>query len=543
MTLDGFITLLTLLVAGYALVPVVRRMQLRLAARGALLLQLFIVLFGVLYFEFWELTSRPCPSAFGEFCPWLELRADGPVKPQQAAFLVALAGLILIAWSLTHWQIRDRDIPSLKRLVDRLLEERRYSEVIDMLQPSLQLLDESAGRKRPYQLRRDRWAPTSDPHLLQLAFLETDDDHEAESPCWLRRASSKCKSWVGRCLPTGDKEQEAAADLLRTLFRRSELIEHICRDRPRFAAHLLGLQTFGVDDFADDLLTWMVGHPESVLYQEIALTQNLKGISYELEPSNYTLFALLSDVEVAQRLEAYRPVGEAGLARINEAIDPRYCSSLNLPHDNHWQERGRLKDPTYVSVRFFDIMVRSAVSQNVNWHMWLYYMPHFVDALEEIYDDSSAQVDREAEWPTRAASLLYEIIDCLREWVRLASRVDDQSIHRLPENDRVEHENGNIPKSAAIALGMSVRTIVVSERISDRFKEYILAISLRTVNDLPRNGAMAELRAVTLRSIAQGGLIDRGDEYQQMLRDLYESIHEPWHNDVDDFEELIGFGS
>lgn len=543
MTLDGFITLLTLLVAGYALVPVVQRMQLRLAARGFLLLQLFIVLLGVLYFEFWELSSRPCPSVLGGFCPWLELRADGPVKPQQAAFLVALTGLFLIAWSLTHWQIKDRDIPSLKRLVDRLLEERRYSEAIDLLQPTLQLLDESAGRKRPYQLRRDRWAPKSNPHLLQLAFLETDGDHEAERPCWLRRASSKCMSWLGRRLPAGDKEQEAAADLLRTLFRRKELIEHICRDKPRFAAQLIRLQTFGVDDFADDMLTWMVGHPESVLYQEIALTQNLKGISYELEPSNSILFALLSDVEVAHRLEAYRPIGEAGLSRINEAIDPEYCSSLNLPNDNHWQERGRLKDPTYVSVRFFDIMVRSAVSQNMNWHMWLYYMPHFVDALEEIYDDSSAQVDKAAEWPTRAAFLLYEIIDCLRDWVRLAGRVDEQSIHHLPKNDRVDHENDNIPKSAAIALGISVRSIVESERISDRFKEYILEISLRTVNDLPKGGEMAKLRAVTLKSIAQGGLHDRGPEYQQKLRDLYESIHQPWHNDVDDFEKLIDFGA
>ena len=254
---------------------------------------------------------------------------------------------------------------------------------------------------------------------------------------------------------------------------------------------------------------------------------------------NSILSSLLQDADVAQQLDAYRPVAESALARLNPANDPGYCGSLNLPHDVHWNERGRWRDTTFVTIQFFDIMVRSAASQNVPWHMWLYYMPHFIKGLEGLYDDKGDGINADAEWPTRAAALIYEIISTLREWIRLATRVDESSIHRTPENDRVAHENDNIPKSAAIALGMSMKTLILSDRISDRYKEYILEIAIRTVSDLPPSGSTARLRKVTLQSIAEGGIAGGGDEYRERIADLYQEIREPWHDDLADFEAMI----
>lgn len=541
MTLDGFITFLTLLIGGYALIPPVRRMQLRLAARGIVPWSLAAI-GGVLYFEFFSLLALPCPASRDGMCSTIELGPDGPITPQQAAFLVVLAWLLILLWQLSHHRLRDRDLPALNRLSQQLVEERRFTELLDLVQPTLTLIDECARRERPFQKRRDRLAPRTARMQLEQWIAQLDGGVAAPQHSFRLNLWSKVKSWYGDRLPDGTREEEAAKDVLHVLLKQRDVVEHICQSRPRFAAHLLGLQAYGVNDFSDRMLEWMIEHPESTLYEEVQENQNLPGAAYEVPEQNALLHALFSDAELAKRLDAYRPVAESALAKLNPANDPAYCRSLNLPHDGLWEERGRWRDSTYTTIRFFDIMVRAAASQNVQWHMWLYYMPHFVKWLEKLYADDGEGVDVDAEWPTRAAALLYDIVGTLREWVRLAAQLDENSAHREPENDRVDHENGNIPKSAAIALGMCVKTIIQSNRISDRFKQYILEIALRTVNEMPPGGPMAKLREVTLRSIAVGGVVSGGDEYRQRLVDLYQEIKQPWHHDVDDFEPMIGFG-
>ncbi len=542
MTLDGFITFLTLLIGGYALIPSVRRMQLRLAARGIVPWSLAAI-GGVLFFEFFSLLALPCPASQDGMCSAIELGPDGPITPQQAAFLVVLAWLMILLWQLSHHRLRVRDLPALNRLSQQLAEERRFTELLDLIQPCLTLIDECACRERPFQKRRDKLAPSRTALQLEQMIALLDGRAEAPQPlAWHQRHWSTTKSWFGSWLPSGTHEEESASDVLHILLKQREVVEHICLSRPRFAARLLSLQAYGVNDFSDRMLEWMIEHPESILYEEVQEIQNLPGVAYEVPEQNVLLHALFSDAEVAKRLDVYRPVAESSLARLNQANDPAYCRSLNLPHDGLWEERGRWRDSTYTTIRFFDIMVRAAASQNVQWHMWLYYMPHFVKWLDKLYAADGEGVDVDAEWPTRAAALLYDIVDTLREWVRLVAKLDDTSVHREPENDRVDHENGNIPKSAAIALGMCVKTIVLSDRITDRFKQYILEIALRTVNEMAPSGPTAKLREVTLRSIAEGGVVSGGDEYRERLVDLYQEIKQPWHHDVDDFEPMIGIG-
>lgn len=579
MTLDGFITFLTLLIGGYALIPPVRKMQLRLAARGVVPWSLAAIV-GVLYFEFFSLFALPCPASRIGMCGAIELGTGGPVTPQQAAFLVVLAWLLILLWHLSHHRPRDRDLPALNRLSQQLAEERRFAELLDLLQPWLALIEECARRERPFQKRRDRFAPCRAMVQLEHVIAHVDDEIDtviakfnerpsqkrlnrfvshreavqfeqwleqsgratAPPPSFLRRLWSNVKFWFGSWLPSGIGEEESARDILHVLLKQRDVVEHICQSRPRFGARLLGLQAYGVNDFSDHLLEWMMEHPESTLYEEVQATQNLPKVAYEVPEQNALLHALFSDAALAKRLDAYRPVAESALARLNTANDPAYCRSLNLPPDVLWEERGRWRDSTYTAIRFFDIMVRAAASQNVQWHMWLYYMPHFVKRLDKLYADDGEGVDVEAEWPTRGSALLYDIIVTLGEWVRLAAQLDENSVHREPENNRVDHENGNIPKSAAIALGMCVKTIILSDRMSARFKQYILGIALRTVSEMPPGGAMAKLREVSLRSIAEGGVVSGGDEYRQRLVDLYQEIKQPWHHDVDDFEPMIGFG-
>lgn len=539
MTLDGLITFLTLLIGGYALLPSVRRIQLRLAAPGIVWWSL-LASAGVLYFQFFDLLALPCPANLGPACGWTELGRPGSMTPQQAAFLVVLAWLLLLLWRLRRHKLRDRDMPNLSKLSRQLVEEDRVNELLDLTQPYLTLIDDCARRERPFQKYRDRLARDSARIQLEQLLVKLDGEISAPPPIIRLSIGSKIKAWIGNRLPDGTREEEAANDVLRLLLKEREVVEHICKSRPGFAARLLSLQSYRVNDFSDRMLQWMVEHPESTFYEEIQQTQNLLHGAYQIPEHNALLHALFVDAEVATQLDAYRPVAEAALARLNPANDPAYCRSLNLPYDVLWDERGRWRDTTYATIRYFDIMVRAAASQNVQWHMWLYYMPHVVKWLEKTYTEDAEGVDATDEWPTRCAALLYEIVAALREWIQLAGVLGENSVHREPENDRVDHENGNIPKSAAIALGMCVNTIVMSDRIGDRFKGYILGVALRTVNEMPAGGTLTKLRRVILESIAQGGVMSGGDPYQERLVDLYREIEQPWHHDVDDFEAMIG---
>ncbi|MGY4396434.1 hypothetical protein ACVWZA_001614 [Sphingomonas sp. UYAg733] len=551
MTLDGFLTFLALLIGALTIVPPVRRLQLQVAM-GSFLLSSIVGTLAVLYFEFFDLVAPYCPAVLGPVCSIIEVSSVTSSGPQRAAFAVVFVwlviGLVGAAWPRVH----VRAMPTIERLVTKLAETHRFSELVDFIEPGLAKIDETARRQRPFQRRYDRIAPAAanaqlDKWINSLLAREASLFENAEAPreSWPDRAKAKFKNgivwFVKGNLPSGAREQAAAEGILRTLLSKREIIEYIAEFRPAFGARLLHFESYEVDGFSERFLEQLIARPGSALYEEIRGNGNLANCGYDIPSHNAVLHSVLDDATVAQRLEVYRPLGEYVLAQLNPVNSPEYCRSLNAAYDHHWNERGRWRDPTYVTIRFFDIMVQAAACQNVDWHMWLYYMPHFIDNLEALYDDSGERVDKTDEWPTRAAQLIYWVFDAMRDWVRVATKVPTDSRHRLPDNDRVDHENGNIPKSAALAMGMCLKTVMLSARIGDRFKQSILELALGTVRDMSPDGDMARLRRVTLKSIAQGGISGGGERYEAILRDFYRGIDKPWHHDFDDFEILIGY--
>ena len=57
------------------------------------------------------------------------------------------------------------------------------------------------------------------------------------------------------------------------------------------------------------------------------------------------------------------------------------------------------------------------------------------------------------------------------------------------ENDEVVHENGNIPKSATLALGMCLETLLVVPSVGQAFKQYSHEdIVMERMRDLSKTG-------------------------------------------------------
>jgi len=81
-TLDGFLTFLTLIIAAYAIVPGVTRLRLRLHILGPLVVSI-VGFCLVVYFEFFSLLAQPCPKIIGTVCRFLTIGSERPINPGQ----------------------------------------------------------------------------------------------------------------------------------------------------------------------------------------------------------------------------------------------------------------------------------------------------------------------------------------------------------------------------------------------------------------------------------------------------------------------------
>ena len=506
MTLDGFLTFLALMIAAYGVMPSATRLRLQLQPFLVSLISIICFVL-VIYYEMIGQDGFYCPAKLGVACTFLVLND----KKFPTAGEVAFA--ILIIWGLVTWfvltrrTISARALPNLRRLVDQLLYERRLAELIQVVEPHLQLLAAAAGRKlrgaRLYdRLRRWRRSETFIEFRARAALSEGHHSHAV----W-QRALDAVKfgsGTVGRFLPDGNLKQNSAKEILRVLLLNHELIEFITLYRGAFGVKLLNMPVDEVYEFSNNYLVALISTQNSTLYTEIKNNQNLSStLQYVFPKENRLLHFLFGDARQAERLGVWKPLGEYVIVRLNPDRYPDYTNSLNLSSDSFDAECW--EDPTFVVVRFFDLMVSAAEYQDVNWHMWLYYFPHILERLLKIYSDDGRGVEVNDECPTRTAYIIHEMFRAMGDWIRAVRDLPEGSSQLMLDNERVDHENGNIPKSAILALGMCLRDLLLAGNVGDRFKGTVVDLVIRTIGNLPQNGPRSGFRRVMIASIVQGG--------------------------------------
>src|SRR5690349_7667298 len=116
------------------------------------------------------------------------------------------------------------------------------------------------------------------------------------------------------------------------------------------------------------------------LFREIKNNQNLGQFdAYAIEESRPILFALFNDVKVASINQAWRGIGEQAILEFEEEAKKDYSSlreqDSEQENDTTWSFR------MTIAIWYFDIMVRQAIKQKVNDHMWMFYYVHFVEVI------------------------------------------------------------------------------------------------------------------------------------------------------------------
>ena len=547
MTLDGFLTFLTLVVAIYALAsPVVK-----LRVKFGLVTQIIAALLAlalVLYLEFLQVFRQLCPATLGYVCDWLVFPRDDFITPPQVAFLVVLVWMVA-AWVIFRFSGPNaRTLPILSSLVGNLVYEQRFAEMLELVELHLPLIGQAARRRLRLQSLHDRLAVMRSNNPALHYFIYGEDALERE----MQRSpfSKKVRHWTGslaRLVPAQRQAETAAQDIARVLFRSEYLRRYIATTRPYFAIPLLRLEMYETRDFSDAYFGDLVSDTGSVLYQELEQNQNISFQGgYDFPESNRLLHFLFADANTAKNLAVWRPIGEHLLKLLRPGESPDFVASLNRGEEGFDKERRR--NPIWAGIFFFDLMVTAAAYQGVRWHMGLYKFPLIVERLEEVHDTSDPTVNTSDEFPTRSARLIYDIVSTLRGWVLLGSKLPTDSHHTRSEIfshcqsrgwDSWARDNENIPVSAAIALGSCMGTIAMSERLGDKFAGYMHEVVLQAIKDLRRDGEEGHLRSFLIQSIVHGGEHQRGKNYGLRLYTLLTMADHVLRSDVDDYETAL----
>lgn len=530
MTLDGLLGALALAAALFALVPAVQRLRASLAL-SLQALAAAAALLAILWLEFYE-PPLPCLAALGDACAWLIIPGDSGTVARKDAFLIVLAWASL-AYLLHHFgRVRTGAVPAMARLARRLVDENRFGEALSLLAPHVDLFVAASRRRGRWQRLHDRLGAFGLPDPFPLG--DEDEHRWGEGwPKWLAVVVRQS----ARIVPAQGNAETAALDIFQLVHRSPQVVTYLAEQRPDLAVPYLKAKTYSRGDFSDAFLEHLIAHPGSALYREIEQNQNLLyPIGYELPESNRLLHALFADSNFAVEIGAWKPIGNY-LERLLDGMEkPGHVDWLN--GSAKWYEREWWRDPAYVALFYFDIMVSSAIAQGVPNHMWLHYFPHFADRLARTYDSNEENVDRNAEFPTRSARLLYEIVSYLRKWIAVLPELPDGSPHKtLPGN---RNQTGtNIPFSAATALGRTFAAILHVGQVDLAVIETLHDVVARLIRDLPSDAPYAPLRQWVIAEMVSGGGGTPPRAYHETLAVLLMNTDHVVRFEVEDYRDAI----
>ncbi len=543
MTPDGFLSLLALIIAALAFLPLVRRLHLRATLRRSVIISV-LAFTAVIYFEFYAVLKRPClPILSDGHCMMLMMGDKSSFGPRDAAFAITVLWLVFMGLIYQLRSIPPTSLPALKAIVAQRLQARDYETLVDLVEPHLPLIHRAARRELRAQRFYDWWERLREGERIPIRdILPFPAEPSAPRPWW-RRALGWCRrmsGWLGWPLRDCRSLEQAGEWILERLLAEPGLRRHLVQHRPEFGARLMVLSGYRADDFTRKFFTALAGDPESSLYIEIEQSGGADhSRSRQYDEHSPLLGALLNDASVADKISAWTPIAEHFLARLHPDNDPAYVASLRCMPDRYWDEVGRHRDSGFVTVSFFDLMVTNAAYQGVPSHMWLMYTDHFVKALLKVHDESGIDEERLPEYPTRSAALLGQIVTALVDWTELVLRLPDDSVHRELNSNRLEEGGSSIPKWALLSLANVVQMILLDPKVGEQVKTTVFQSAVYCVGRLPAAGAIGIYRDHLVRALTGEGMYRDRDIYVELAWDIYADLDHVLQMKTGDLEAAL----
>jgi hypothetical protein len=477
--MDLLITIAALLVTVYAVLPRERQLDLRLRINSFDRLLILLGFLAVFYFEFNEFFSargwtfhRPWPTG---------------ITPRNAMYLVMVAVTAIVGVRIRLSHLTPGKIGEFRALVEQLYWSESYGELLTLLQRHV---------KELFRIHDSRFLSVTKPKnpvLRRFRKLAVS-------------AVRPFASHIAKLSPNNEKAQGTARDIIRGMFLSPRFVVTLVRTRPYFGLEVIREVARCQErfDFVNVYLTELMRDTQSALYDELRNNQNCSQYRYSVSASNRLLHFFLSDIKVAENNGIYKPIGDFTIAHLYEVGRDHDSDPYNLAMTD-FSDVGAWHSPLFAAIRFFDIMVKEGLFQGIEWHMWLYYTPYFVEGIVRNYRFVDPAADPTDEWPTRYSFLLYEVFSAMRDWIMGLEDVPRTQASVVLRWTDTQHENGNIPKSSILALSQCSRLVLESDHITDQLKRYLMNMVFKLYFDLRRNPGFEGYATVLRTALSQGG--------------------------------------
>jgi hypothetical protein len=204
-----------------------------------------------------------------------------------------------------------------------------------------------------------------------------------------------------------------------------------------------------------------------------------------------------------------------------------------------WEDEILHRDPTYVMIFFFDIMIRSAMRDGLLSHMWLPYFDILVDRILRSMDRDHPDYDADAEFPNFGYYLIYEIFNAYGQWLHAIECCQENS-PAIKLKDTSSREDGSgVVKWTMVSMSRSLRYLIKDDGTEERFKAYIMEMVVRDYDNLAGVQNGPRYQEALLNHLIRRDDFRPDAEYGARLRDCYDQIDHPLKFDTREFEEAL----
>ncbi|WP_416739224.1 hypothetical protein ACM1ZW_20760 [Pseudomonas sp. NFX71] len=519
------ITILGLIAAVWAVVPSNTRLRFRLSMSWfdwVIAIGVFLVIHYLVFEQFFRSVGL-----FYSFGPW----RWGLDKGSTVYLLLLGLGLYVLIRARAP-KLAKGKIGTFEELLHALLLTKRYDELFTLIDPHLFKLFEFT-KHRPLLVRLVKKIspmPCIPPSYMDDGKLVTREIREG----FIKMRFRSALSWLESKLATRARLADRAQDLLKIILNKPDFVAYLSVSHPHFCLRVLTIPEVIREDFTDLCVEALIADSNSLLYSELKNNQNSNGqYRLDLPPSNRILYFLFSNVTVAGKLAVYQPIGNSVGRRIDE--DPKLVEAYNRPMGS-FNESGKYRCPVYAGIKLFQIMIHEGIHQGAQDHLWLFYLRNFTDKILKQLRDRHLD-DSNHEYPTPFHFLICEIVTTTSNWVDDCFEVKECFVA-----DQVSKAQGfdsqYISKQAAKSLGSITQSILLSPKIDDRFKCYVLEISMERFKRLQgRKDAVPVANAFIKSMIFGNGFLKDG--YQQELYRVYKELDHELRHGVRSFGEVL----
>lgn len=420
MTISDILTIIGILLAIFAFISEKSREFVFLKfsfIQKILLVIIFFLVHFLISFDWWR-AKFSCLNNF-EF--------DGFPLPPTWAYIISLITLIWAVWKIFKSNFPLSNLKKLMAYYENLLMRGEFAILSELIeQYHLESVTEFLVAKRSL-----------------IAGNQTRiwvENHDEYVEAYRKTINSASKIY--------------GESVFNQIFLNDIFIENVANYKPLLFARViqeLNTESVKEDRFVNRYLKIITLNKNGMFFREIRNNQKLsKFDGYEIEKSRLILFSFFNDIRVASINQAWRGVAEQAIIEMEEEVKKIYSPLREIDreqeHDTVWGFR------ITIAISYFDIMVREAIKQNIDDHMFMYYYRRFVESILRNMDDLPSR-DSSQNGSTRNYYLIYNIFSNMTEWKGVATKSKNyglidcafdcigQCLFELTNSDKINDDN------------------------------------------------------------------------------------------------------